>query len=202
MYLIHNTSLTSLKSILRDGYLKSYSMLKKEGYNVSKLDNEGYGLYNENKFIFFSCIDELFSDNVLGHITLYFNSKILFNRTFYLGNVLSPDPTDLRSVDYDKALYKRKYNKYYKKYDSVLSKLYKNSLLFTPYKQGLHFQLNNQVTVLNKINLKELVGIHFHVDKPYEKMSKIINYITKYYPNVKILVSDKARLRYREYHKK
>jgi hypothetical protein len=32
MYLFHNTDLSSLKSILKDGYIKSLFLLKKYGY--------------------------------------------------------------------------------------------------------------------------------------------------------------------------
>ena len=53
MYLFHKTNLQSLKKILKDGYLKSYSLLKKEEYNMKNIDNEGMGLYMEiNLYIF------------------------------------------------------------------------------------------------------------------------------------------------------
>ena len=43
-----------LKLILKDGYLKSFSLLKKP----SKF-NVGSCLYNENKFVYFSCTDKV-----------------------------------------------------------------------------------------------------------------------------------------------
>jgi len=33
MYIFHNTSEKALKSIIKDGYIKSYYLLKKEGIN-------------------------------------------------------------------------------------------------------------------------------------------------------------------------
>jgi hypothetical protein len=84
MFLFHNTNLKTLKYILKDGYLKSYSLLKKEGFNMSKIKNEGIGLYEENKFVYFSCVNELFNENIIGNITLYFNSELLFNITFWV----------------------------------------------------------------------------------------------------------------------
>ena len=75
MYLIHNTNVSSLKSILKDGELKSYSLLKK--INKTPKYSEGDGLYTENNFVYFSCTDRLFDTKIYGNVTLYFNSKLL-----------------------------------------------------------------------------------------------------------------------------
>jgi len=53
MYLFHTTSSESLKSILKSGYIKSYSLLKKS--NKTPKDGQGLGLYTENNFVYFSC---------------------------------------------------------------------------------------------------------------------------------------------------
>ena len=77
MYLIHNTNISALKLILKDKYIKSYSLLKKPPIN-----NEGEGLYTKNNFVYFSCTDTLFNKNIFSDITLYFDSKLLFKKLF------------------------------------------------------------------------------------------------------------------------
>jgi hypothetical protein len=89
MYLFHVATINALKSILNDGYLKSYSLLKKS--NKTPKDGWGNGLYTVNNFIFFSCCDKLFDDKIIGNVILYFNSKFLYNRSFYVSTVWSPD---------------------------------------------------------------------------------------------------------------
>ena len=66
MYLFHITNIDSLKLILKNEYLKSYSLLKK--LNKTQKDGWGSGLYTENNFIFFSCCDKIFDNNIIGHI--------------------------------------------------------------------------------------------------------------------------------------
>ena len=183
MYLIHNTNTSSLKSILKDGYLKSYSLLKK--YKKTPTNGEGIGLYTENNFVYFSCVDKLFNKKIHSSITMYFNSKLLFNKSFYVANLHSPTPNQINEwwINNDNGkkikMYKRKYNRYYTNYDKVLKKLYDYSISVLP--RGYSFQVFQQVAVRNKVNLKELVAIEF---KKNIVSDSIINYITKYYPNV------------------
>ena len=177
MYLFHNTSILSLISILNDGYLKSISLLKKEGYKNAL--NEAYGLYKTNKFIYFSCTDKLFSRKIYSEVILYFNSKLLFNRKFFIANFHTDAPDNLYEL---KGNYKRKYNKYYQKYNAVLKKLFNYSI--SRLKNGDSFQVFQQIAILNKINIKELVGIEFTVNVD----SSIINNIQTNFPNVKILI--------------
>ena len=106
MYIFHNTDIVSLMNILKDGYIKSYSLLKKEG--KTDIHGEGSGIYTENKFIYFSCID-----------------KLLFNKSFYVSNLHSSTPNILSEWFVKKIkMYKRKYNKNYPKYNLVLKKLF------------------------------------------------------------------------------
>lgn len=182
MYLVHNTNISALKSILKDGYLKSYSLLKKK-----PIDNEGNRLYTENNFVYFSCTDKLPDKKISSLITMYFNSKLLFNKTFYVSTMHSSEPNKLDEWwDNDEGkkykMYKRKYNKYYTKYNTVLKKLYDFSVSKL---NGKAFQIFQQVAVRNKVNLDELVAIEFN-DKSLVTDS-IINYINNYYPNVTIL---------------
>lgn len=182
MYLIHNTNVSSLKSILKDGELKSYSLLKK--INKTPKDGEGGGLYTENNFVYFSCTDKLFDKKILSSITLYFNSKLLFNKSFYVSTTHSPEPDYLGEWTVKKEdgtinkYYKRKYDRYYTKYNTVLKKLYDLSVSRL---NGDAFQVFQQIAVRNKVKLNELVAIQFN-----NMPDSIINYITKHYPDVKI----------------
>jgi hypothetical protein len=55
-------------------------------YNVNNIDEE-------NNFVYFSCVDNLNNNyEIYSHIILYFNSKLLFNKTFYAATVHSPQP--------------------------------------------------------------------------------------------------------------
>lgn len=181
MYLIHNTTISSLKSILKDGYLKSFSLLKKLKKKLK--NNDGDGIYTENNFVYFSCVKKLFDKNIYGKITMYFKSKLLFNKSFYISTVHSPNPTKLNEwfVKYNnrkKKNYKKKYNKNYprNKINKVLKKLYDHSISINEE----YFQIFQQIAVRNKVNLKELVAIEF---KKEFFSDSIINYITKYYIN-------------------
>ena len=89
MFLFHDTSLEALELILKNECLKSLSLLKKEGQN--NIFGEGEGLYEKNDFIYFSCSEKLFSKNTHAHIILYFNSKLLYNRQFYVDNLHSSE---------------------------------------------------------------------------------------------------------------
>ena len=81
-------------------------------------------------------------------------------------------------------MYKRKYNRYYKKYNDVLKKLLNYSINVLPNAKA--FQQFQQIAVLNKVNLKELVCIEFKHKK--DATPQIINYINKYYPTVQIII--------------
>ena len=181
MYLFHNTSSDSLKNILKQGYLKSYSLLKKEDPDVKA--NEGAGIYTENNFVFFSCVDELFKYKIYSAITLYFNSKLLFNRTFYISTSHSPEPDKLEEWKQEgKKMYKRKYSRYYKKYLDVIKKLFNYSIRVLP--DASSFQIFQQIAISNKVNLKELICIEFQ--NKNDATPYIIKYINKYYPTVEI----------------
>lgn len=178
MYIFHNTNMFQLKSILEDGYLKSYSLLKKKPKN-----GEGNGLYNKNNFVYFSCTDKLFDKNIMSYITLYFNSKLLYNKSFYVSTQHSPEPNKLgewyvKNKGKKIKMYKIKYNRYYKNYNSVLKKLYKKSISIS----NKYFQVFQQIAIKNKVNLNELVAIEFKKNTIIP--NNIKKYISKYYPNI------------------
>ena len=111
MYLFHNTNLLSLKKIIKAAYLTN---------NL----NKGDGIYDakDQKFIFFSVVDEIKSKyKIYSDIILYFDTKILWNRTFFIAPYHSSNPDKL---DKDK----KKYKQYYKNTNSVLNKLFNDSI--------------------------------------------------------------------------
>ena len=177
MYLIHNTQISALKLILKDECLKSYSLLEKP-----PKDNEG--LYIKNNYVYFSCTNTLFDKNIFSRITLYFNSKLLLKKAFYVSTVHSPYPNHLDEwyvIENGKRIkmYKRKYEKNYTKYNTILKKLYNYSVSVL---NGKSFQIFQQVAVRNKVSLNELVAIEFKGKS--SATNNIINYITKHYPHV------------------
>lgn len=177
MYLFHSTSIDNLDSILTDGALKSFYLLQKEGKNV--MLNEGFGIYETNKFVYFSCIDEMFSRKMFSTgVVLYFSTKFLYNTTFYVSTMHSGNPNYLYEGDQD---YKRKYSKNYKLYNLVLRKLYNHSISIN----SKAFYIFQQVAIKNKVSLNNLVGIEF---KKGLNIQPYIEYIKENYPNVKIMV--------------
>lgn len=185
MFLSHNTNLRSLKNILKDGYLKSYSLLKSEGYNMKKIDGEGWGLYTENNFVYFSCVKELFTYKIISQITLYFTSDLLFNRTFYISNHHTSFPDKfIEYKDKNIVIYRRKYKRFYKNYNRVLENLFNYSISVSK----KSFQAYQQIAVLNKINLDKLICIEFNYKDDANK--NIVRYIKKYYPNVEIKINE------------
>jgi hypothetical protein len=92
MYLIHNTTVESIKSILKNNKLKSYNLLKKEGKKINQ--NEGDGLYSDNNFVYFSCTDTLFDKRTHGHIILYFDPALVL-KSFYVSSGHSFTPNKL-----------------------------------------------------------------------------------------------------------
>ena len=93
-------------------------------------------------------------------------------------------PQRLATWKSDGIKYKKKYNKNYTKYNSVLTKLYNYSISVS--KKGEPFEVYQQIAVRNKVNLDELVAIQFY-NKSFATES-IIKYITKFYPNITIKI--------------
>jgi hypothetical protein len=142
-------------------------------------------LYDENKFIFFNCVDELFKKKIIygsNEIVLYFNSKILYNRKFYTSNHYTPNPNKLKEfIDKKKISFSRKYDRYYKNYEKVLEELFNTSI-----KHKSSFQIYQQISIENKVNLKNLIEIELKK----EPSKKLLNLIKEFYPNVKITIKN------------
>lgn len=167
MYLFHNTNLTSLKMILKDGLLKaSY---------LTNILNEGDGIYDtkDQKFIYFSVIDDLNSKyKIYSDITLYFDTKILWNRSFFIAPYHSGNPDKLNKD-------KKKYKQYYKNTNSVLNKLFNNSI-----SKNKVFQPFQQIAIKKQVNLKYLQAIKFNKSKPSKELIKLL---TNEFPNIIII---------------
>ena len=179
MFLFHSTNMKSLKLILKEHYMKSNKITG----NI----NEGYGIYgkHENKFVYFGTTPNLFDDYCMGSIIIYFKTDLLYNRSFYVSTVHSPEPDYLGEWENKEGLeYKRKYSKYTENYNIILKKLYDNSI--KRFNKRL-FQIFQQVAILNKINItKYIIGIQFS-ETPDEKFMK---YINKNYPDIKTSIKN------------
>ena len=78
-----------------------------------KLDRLGDGVYNESNYIYFSCCKKLFDSKIMGNVVLYFDSKLLFNRKFFIANFYTSSPNILeeKKLKNGDILYSRKYKK-------------------------------------------------------------------------------------------
>ena len=127
------------------------------------------------EFIFFSVIDKIKSKyKIYSDITLYFDTKILWNRTFFIAPYHSSKPDKL---DKDK----KKYKQYYKNTNSVLNKLFNDSI-----SKNKVFQVFQQIALKKQVNLKYLKAIKFNKSKPSKELIKLL---TKEFPHIIILTS-------------
>ena len=193
MYLIHSTEEKYIKKILLDNELKSPKMTNKISW--------GSGIYDSKhqKHIFFSVIKEKFMyafpnpKSIL--IYLIFDSKLLFNRKYYISNnwVAFPEYTlnkeGKNMIKYGKN-YIIKYPRYYKKTNKILNKLSNDSMKVQkddpPFnmKERIRFSLIfNQVAINNKCSLKYLKFIILNKNIP----KTILKILKNKYPNVKII---------------
>jgi len=175
MRLIHNTELSSLESIVREKRLTA-------SYLNGNL-NEGYGIYKsvDQKFVFFSVIDQYESKyKVSGDVVLYFDPKLLWNRSYYISTLHNPSPDILEKWNEGRD-YKKKYKQYYKYTNKVLTKLFKNSISKLP--NGEAFQVFQQIAIKNKCDLKYLNKIKFMYQKPSKTLIKLIKNVS---PEIKI----------------
>ena len=90
-------------------------------------------------------------------------------RTFHSSN---PD-----KLDKDK----KKYKQYYKNTNSVLNKLFNDSIL-----KNKVFQSFQQIALKKQVNLKYLKAVKFNKSKPSKELIKLL---TKEFPDIIILTS-------------
>lgn len=175
MYLVHGTTINNLLSILKTGEIKSNELTGKI--------NQGEGIYDSNKYVYFLLERELFKNTNYERIKLYFKLDLLYNRNFYLSTVHSgyPNYEDTWTADDGKQM-KKKYPRFSKNIDKIIKNFYhyNNFVFFT-----------GQVAIKNKANINNyLVGIEFlsqGEDTQYmKKKDRIIKLLKKQYPNVSI----------------
>jgi len=181
MFLVHETTSQSLKNILNENCIKSLNLLE------PKYINQGDGVYKNNKFVYFTTTDKLFDKKYIGHILIYINSDILYNRAFYVSTCHSNCPDKLYEETINNIKhYKRKYNRYTKNYNEILQKLYKHS---TNILNGKAYNAFQQVAIKNKINIANyIIGIYISEYKKNTEIDKLIYYIEKNYPNILIKI--------------
>ena len=153
--------------ILKDGLIKALYL--------TNILNEGDGIYDtkDQKFIYFSVIDDLNSKyKIYSDITLYFDTKILWNRSFFIAPYHSGNPDKLNKD-------KKKYKQYYKNTNSVLNKLFNNSI-----SKNKVFQSFQQIAIKKQVNLKYLQAIKFNKSKPSKELIKLL---TNEFPNIVII---------------
>lgn len=176
MYLFHNTyDEKTLFKILKDGKLKA-------AYLTNNI-REGSGIYlaKNQKFVFFSTVDKLKSKyKISAMIILYFDSELLFNRSYYVAthHCMYPPHT---YEDKKNKKYNRKYPQYYTRTKSVLKRLYDRSVSLL---KGRFFQTFQQVAIKKECTLKHLKQISF----AKEPSPKLVKLIREKYPNVNIVM--------------
>ena len=183
MYLIHETNLESLELILKQNKLKAACL--------TNCLNAGHGIYpaKKQKFVFFSVIDKLdskYNEQLRGNVTLFFNYKLLWNRTYYISDHWTASPDELKTNNN-----KQKYNQYYKSTKKVLRKLFKDSI--SVLKDGKGFVAFQQVAILKQCDLKYLEKIKFNTCKPFNNSkpsNKIIKLLKKKYPHIILEVKE------------
>ena len=166
MFLFHNTTLEFLRYILKDKQLKA-------AYLTNNI-NEGESEYEtkDQKFIYFSVIDDLKSKyTIFSDVTLYFDPKMLWNRTYYIAYSHTSKPHKLTERKNSK-----KYKQYYKYTNTVLNKLFNYAI-----SKGEGFQVFQQVALKKQTNLKYLKAIRFNKSKPSQALFKLLS---KEYPDV------------------
>lgn len=165
------TTLTSLLKILKDLYLKSSSI-------TGKL-NQGYGIYKNNDFVYFSTTNIAPDDRLCKFVAdkgiiMYYSSDLLYGKSFYTSTQHSPVPDSITKWkdSTGRIRYKRKYPKNYSYTNKTLNSLYKHSMESSDGKD--HFFIFNQVAVKNKIKIdKYLVSIQL-VNCNENDISKVI----------------------------
>lgn len=179
MILFHSTNNNSINKILNNNELVSSAI-------SGNLCN-GHGIYNsdDNNFIYFSTVDDhnekyMYQES----ITLFFESDLLFNRSFFVSTVQSGIPqyeSKWNSGKSGKSEYKIKYAQYTSGITKILKKLFMRDIVQNN-SEKIFFQ--NQVAIKNRCSLKKLFMIYFD-SEPSVKTMKILK---TQYPNVKIII--------------
>ena len=103
MYLVHMISHELIEDLLNYGYIKSLSLLQKDGKKIAGEYGWGYGTYPKSNMIFFTAVDVLFDKYTYSCVMLYFDSKVLYNKSFYIN----------KYWESDSEKHGKKYDRYY-----------------------------------------------------------------------------------------
>ena len=182
MYLFHQTNLESLELILKQDKLKAAYLTNRLG------DGDGVYPAKKQKFVFFGVIDKLdskYEEQLYASVTLFFNYKLLWNRTYYVSDIWTYSPNKLIKSKNNTKMYPEKYKQYYKSTKKVLTKLFKHSVNIY---NGKSFYVFQQVAILKQCDLKYLEKIKFNNCKPSDKIIKLLQ---KKYPHVILEVTEK-----------
>lgn len=180
------TTPNNLLKILKDLYLKSSSI-------TGKL-NQGYGIYKNNDFVYFSTTNIAPDDRLCKFIffgaIIYFSSDLLHEKSFYTSTQHSPVPDSITKWkdSTGRIRYKRKYPKKYLYINKTLNSLYKHSIKSS----DEYFAIYNQIAVKNKIEIgKYLVAIQL-INYSENDISKVIKSLKTH--NIGIKSIDKSKI--------
>jgi hypothetical protein len=188
MYLIHETSVGSLRNILEEGQLKAAYLIK----DTEDLLSAGYGLYpyKEQKCIFFNVIDSL-QKRLQPSTLLYFDSKLLNNRSFYVSGGLISAPDQIKPFNKNKSFHV-KYKQHTKNIDIIL----KNLLDYSYACSKVIFLNFQQIAIKHHCNMNYLKKIRFSGYNYVHKETKsLIRFLYTTYPHIicEVLFKEKPR---------
>ena len=179
MQLIHHTDTEFIFKILKSKELKSNKLTG----NI----NQGDGIYDSNSFIYFATTPLFLDVRTSVPVTLYFDSDILYNRNFYIANMHTSTPDETYRAN-KHGYYKTHYGRYTKNINSILQKLYNNSMNHKDKKK--YFYIFQQIAIKNKVSLKYLTGIDFGCYTPSDTLLK---FISKNYPDIEVKYSERLK---------
>tara|TARA_Y200000002_G_scaffold370337_1_gene365686 strand:+ start:609 stop:1199 length:591 start_codon:yes stop_codon:yes gene_type:complete len=196
MYLIHETSEDSLKKILEEGQLKAAYLIE----NTEDLWCHGAGILypsNEQKCIFFNVIDSL-QKRLLSSTLLYFDSKLLNNRSFYVSGGLICAPDYIKPFNENKKSYNRKKNFHikYKQHTKNIDIILRNLLDYSYACSKDIFLIYQQIAIKQHCNLNYLKKIRFTGNDSVHKETKaLIRFLHKSYPHLicEVLLHKKSK---------
>lgn len=162
MLLVHETSMICLTKIIKENSLKAACF-------TNELNN-GDGIYEAKKqrFVFFNTVPSDYQDKpfeIPGRVVMYFDAKLLYRRSWWIATCQSPCPHRVAEwTNNTVKQYKRKYPQYYRHYNSVLNKLFLESVKKIGKSPKHYCVVFQQVAIKNKCNLDYLKKIVFTIN--------------------------------------
>lgn len=178
MLLSHETTTKYIIQILKQNELKSNAL--------TGLLNQGEGIYSYIDKVFFRAVKKI-EDICLpeGDVILYFDPKILFNKSFWVSTTNSVDTNcktkHTKNIGWSNdPQYQMKYKQYYQYTNNVLKKLYLHSRA-----AGSHC-IANSVTVINNIKIKNHLNTVVISMPESKKKQQILKLLKEKYPETKV----------------